>query len=255
MIFSKKIPLAAAMISVAAFSFFLTNRTLAETSCNLTPEQFDQLKNLESSSAPDNQEKIREELSLRKSLLKTVVDCAVNETENLKESFSTVKVSDEETKSLQNQFLPWFSDMLNYYDLQKGLIDDLGLRGSKEFAKNFQTWRAGNFKPTAILVANFILWSQNQELMQIAQNRLDQMKRGVEIFNLGLNEEVRNGLADSEEEFKNAKSLNDEVKEKIRSYDSSDGTLDLIRSSLEALSSTYKKLFDLAEKINKALVK
>lgn len=255
MIFSKKILFTAAIMSVAAFSFFAKGHALAETGCNLTPEQFEQLKNLQSGSVPDDRGKIREELNLRKSLLKSVVDCAINETESLKESFSAIKISDEETRSLQNQFLPWFSDMLNYYDLQKGLIGDLGLQGSKEFAKNFQTWRAGNFKPTAKLVADFILWSQNQELMQIAENRLSQMKRGVEIFGLGLNEEIRNGLADSEKEFKNAKSLNDGVKEKIRSYDSSDGTLDLIRSSLEALSSAYKKLFDLAEKINKSLIK
>ena len=256
MIFFKKIWLSTATL-VAVFSFLIPGQIFAEgnSGCGITPEQIEQLKDLQANSSPNAPIKISEELGLRKSLLKLVVSCATKEAEDLKQSLSDIKISDQEVRFLQNQFLPWFSDVLNYYKLESNKINDLGLQGSKDFAKNFQTWRDGNFRQTAKIVSTFILWSQNQELIQIAQNRLSQMKRGVDVFGLGLNEEIRNDLSGAEEKFNKSKSLNNVAKDIIKTYGSSDEAIVITKQSLDALSTTYEKLIDLAQKINKALIK
>ena len=229
--------------------------TFAQESCNLNQEKFAELEAIQNNFGLDPLLKIRQELAIRKSLLKDVVDCATEEILVLKSEFDGVKTTNTDVLTLKNQFSGWFLDVTNYYAIQKANIDNLGLLGSKDFAKSFSAWRDGNFKPTAKVVSNFIVWAGNQDFISLAQSRINQIKRVVEVLGLTLNEEIRNGLADIEVEFKKARALNEKAQRALRAYGPADDSLTTIKASLESLSAVYKKLFELVEKINKEIVK
>ena len=223
--------------------------------CNLNQAKFAELEAAQNNFAIDFLARIRVELAIRKLLLKDVVDCAREEVLKLKSEFDGIKTTNADVQALKNQFSGWFSDVINYYAIQGTAIDNLGLQGSKDFAKNLNTWREGNFKPTAKIISNFIVWAGNQDFISLAQSRLNQVKRGIEILGLGLNEEIRNGLAGTEAEFQKTRALNEKAREALRAYGPADESLAAIRASLESLSTVYKKLFEVVERINKEIVR
>jgi len=226
-----------------------------DAACELSREKFAEISGAQNDLAPDSTGRIREELRVRKSLLREVVDCATKELSSLKSDFEKIKSGSQEARALQAQFSPWFSETLNYYALQKSAINDLGLQGSKDFARNVHAWRGGNFRPTSKTILQFAVWAQNQEFVQIAQNRLNQVKRAIDVFGLGINEEIREGSRAAEIELQKALALNRQAKEIIRTYGDSDEAGKATKYSLEFLASTYQKILELAEKINKAIVR
>lgn len=240
---------------VALFSITFAAHAQTSESCNLNQEKFAELEAIQNNFELEPLARIRAELTIRKSLLKDVVDCANEEILVLKSEFGVVKTTHADVLTLKNQFSGWFSNVINYYAIQKAGIDDLGLQGSKDFAKSFSAWREGNFKPTAKIVSNFIVWAGNQDFIALAQSRINQVRRGIEILGLTLNEEMRNGLAGVEAEFQKTNTLNGKAREALRAYGPTDDSLITIRASLESLSAVYKKLFELVEKINKEIVR
>ena len=126
--------------------------TFAQESCNLNQEKFAELEAIQNNFGLDPLLKIRQELAIRKSLLKDVVDCATEEILVLKSEFDGVKTTNTDVLTLKNQFSGWFLDVTNYYAIQKANIDNLGLLGSKDFAKSFSAWRDRNFNPRGLLI-------------------------------------------------------------------------------------------------------
>ena len=224
-----------------------------ETTCVLSPEKFAEIESIQNNFELDYLSRVKEELRVRKSLLHEVIDCATDELLVLRNNFDSIKITNEDAQALRGQLVSWFSETLNYYALQKAQIDNLGLQGTKDFAKNLRTWREGNFQPTASVAAQFIAWTRNQELFETGKNRLNQVRRAVDIFGLGLNEEVRNGLKDAEAEFQRTTSYNQRVIEILRAYGKADEAAEAGKIFLESLAQTYEKILSLAEKINEAI--
>lgn len=246
---------AVVLSAVAITASFRPAAAQNQESCNLKQEKFAELEVVQNDFGIDFLLRIRQELAVRKSLLKNVVDCATEELVSLQSTFDGAKTTSADVQALKSQFSGWFSGVINYYAIQKNSIDDLGLQGSKDFAKNFSVWREGNFKPTAKLISNFIVWAGNQDLIFLAQSRLNQVRRGIDSFGLTLNEAIRNGLAETETEFRKARVLDERARDALRAYRPADDSAVAIKGSLESLASAYKKLFDLVGKVNKAIAK
>ncbi len=247
--------LSAAIISAIFFGFFPKTSVLAESGCKLTQSAVGELGKIQENASLDDSYKIREELRIRKALLNNVVDCAAQELLALKYKFENAGNGNEEVRTLRSQFSPWFFDTLNYYSAEKARVDNLGIQGTKEFARNFRLWREGNFQPISKLIANFVIWSQNQELMSVAKIRLEQIKRSIEFFGLTFNDNVRTALQDADGSLQKTLAFNSAAKEILRTYGSADDAASEINLSLENLSLTYKNIFELVQRIAEEIKK
>lgn len=221
----------------------------AQAGCGLNRSKLDELKSIQDNTDLDYAQRIRTELQTRKALLQETVGCSIKEAVAVKSNLSKSAADDPEAKTLEAQFTSRLDDAVNYYELQKSKIDDLGLQGSRDFARGFKDWRDGNYKPAAKLASDFIIWAQNQELMQAAQNRLNQIESAVNILKLVYNEDIQNLWRSANRNFDEAREANLEAKLGLRAS-SPDDALNSIKSSLTALSKTYSSLFDLFSLIN-----
>jgi len=224
----------------------------AQAGCNLSRGKLDELKFVQENPDIDYVQRTTAELKIRKALLKEAAGCAIEEAAAIKSGLTKTEAREPEAESLKKQFLGRLEDALNYYELQKSKIEDLGLQGSRNFARELKEWRDGNYKPAAKLASNFIIWAQNQELLQSAQNRLDQIASTVSILKLVYNEDIQNLWRGADQNFNEARKANQEAKLNLRAS-LPDEALNSIKSSLTALAKTYGNLFDLFAGINKSL--
>jgi hypothetical protein len=233
----------------------LTVKTLAaaEQTCVLSKEKFDELKSIQNNPAFDYAQEIKAELDLRKNLLRETVGCAVKDAENIKSSLDSAAVSDADTKKLKDELSGKLGDAINYYELQRLKIDDLGLQGSRDFSRSLKDWRDGNYTTVAELASNLIIWSRNQDIIKTTQNRINQINQTVYVLKLVDNEEIQNLWEEASANFKKALDFNGQAGESLRRFDSPDKSLEEIKSSLDALADTYKKFFELSDVISKML--
>lgn len=195
--------------------------------------------------ANDSSDNIKTELSLRKSILSEVINCAINDAITMQSSIKPLAINDPDIQAIQNRLLSKFNDVINYYRFQKTLVGDLGLEGSKKFSMNLKGWRNSNYEALFELGTNFIIFSKNQELMRIAGNRFDQIKRTLQVLTLTDNETIRTLLQSAESNFGKAREDNSRAQDIFKSLSWPNDSSNLITSSLEYLKETYQNFFDI----------
>jgi len=223
------------------------------TGCNLNQAEFDELASVQTNPSLDFLEEIRAELKIRRGLLLQTVLCAIKEADELRLNLNQAPTINPDAKQLQEKLGGQIEDALNYYKLQKSKINDLGIQGSKDFAKELRVWRESNYKPLSLRIFNFIIWSKNQDIIQTAQNRINQINRAVVFLRLIDNEEIQNLFKDAETSFGEALSENQAALNSIREFGTPADSLGHIKTSLEGLALTYQKFFELSEAIGKLL--
>lgn len=234
---------------------FLTPAARGEESntCGLSKGKFDILGVAGGTAAADYMEQIRAELRTRKGLLKETVDCAIKEASSLKSNLERTDAADAEARQIRANFSGRLDDILRYYSLQRSKIDDLGIAGSQEFAREFKSWRRNNYNSLAQQTLNFMLWTNNQSLMQTAQNRIGQINQTVSLMRLVGNDETQNLFREARSNLDEAWKANQKAKESFSQYGEPNDSLNTIKESLDALSKTYQKFFELRESIKKVL--
>ena len=195
--------------------------------------------------ANDSPENIKIELTLRKIILNQILDCAIHDAMSMQSNIKSLLINDPEIQEIQNRFLSKFDDTINYYRFQKTLVGDLGITGSKKFSINLKELRNSNYEPLVELGTNFIIFSKNQELLRIAGNRFDQIKRTLQALTLTDNETIRALLQNAEDNFRKANNDNSRAKEIFRSLSWPNDSLSIITSSLGHLKETYQNFFDI----------
>lgn len=221
--------------------------------CALSADKFDELKTTEENVWLDPNDKIRAELGVRKALLSETVDCAVKEATDLRLSLNSTEIKDADLKNFKGKLLSQIESDINYYEVQKSKIADLGLRGSKDFAKSLISWREGNYETFAKLASNLIIWAGNQNLIEAAKNRIDQIGRAMSLLKITDNEEIQGLWENAQANFKSANDYNKLAADNLKNFAPPEESLANIKSSLEALSNTYKNFFDLVSAIKAAL--
>ncbi|MBS3903273.1 MAG: hypothetical protein KGZ30_02755 [Anaplasmataceae bacterium] len=203
-------------------------------------------------SKPTTREQVLRELTLRKTILNELTSCLVKETQDKEKSLKATTLASPETKAyarwLENQFV----ETVSFYEFKKTQINDLGIEGSKDLAKEMLDRRRTNDRILFERTNLFITWNQNQELFTLGYKRLNDITATLEVFDLPPNHELGKLLIDAKTALEKANKLNLEAWESLKSSNQ-EGTLPLIKSSLETLAESYKVFFTISEESKKEL--
>ncbi len=224
----------------------------APQQCTLSQDKFDELAAIQNDSSLDYLTEMKKELAVRKELLGETMDCAIEEVTSVKTDLSGVTVSDPAIQHLESQLMSQLDNAENYLTLQKSKINDLGLQGSKDFAKVIGEWRDGNYKPAAQNANNLIIWANNQALFQSAQTRINQVSATMALLKIVDNDEIQNLWNEAQVNFGSALKENETAETDLGTFAPPDESSNHIKSSLDFLSSTYKNLLDISGMISKS---
>ncbi len=223
--------------------------------CVLSQDKLDELTAIQNDTSLDYLTEIKLELAIRKQLLGQTMDCAIMEVENIKADLSDVTVNDPLMQNLKNRLMGQLDNAGNYFALQKSKINDLGLRGSKDFAKDINEWRDGNYKPTAKNVNSLLVWTNNRGLFQSAETRINQISKTMTLLKIVSNDEIQNLWNEAQTNFGNALKENAAAKTSLGEFAPSEESSGHIKSSLDYLSLAYKNFLNLADTLNKFFIK
>ncbi len=122
-----------------------------------------------------------------------------------------------------------------------------GIAGTQGIAKEVLAWRASNEEPLTENVANFKLWTTTQPLVAAAADRLNGIANLVAFFEqAGQNNELQGDLSAAQSLMQAAKNNNAAAENALARSLPPDQVRALIQQSLQALSDTYQKFFDIA---------
>ena len=247
MVLKKRISVGLGLLLFFTLSGFGPPVLAAENDCAFDQEAaalFELQKNTEIGFS----QKVDQELSLRQEILRKIVGCGIDEANDLKIELSKISSQDANIKRLKERFALELDQAINYYRINGSQIDELDLSESKALAKKFLDWRANNYQYTSGGVINLITWMGNQNFFKISESRFDQVAKAVRFVSLGDPEsEIPSLIKESKMSLDEAKRLNNEAWQALRSYGPPDKALGLIKASLEQLSGMYEGFFKINE--------
>jgi hypothetical protein len=207
------------------------------TSCVITQTDLDAVTASEASG-------LTAELAARRALLIRTIGCAKDEAQTREDDLNALKItSDEET--LRSQLLNKLGDAENYYDIELAKLNGAGIAGTKAVAREMYDWRQANYIPLAKQIADFALWSENQDLFATAATRLDQTKNVVTFVTQAVpNSDLQNAFASASALVQAANEENLAAGKALLQFLPPDQSLTLIQQSLQSLSDAYKKFSD-----------
>lgn len=251
--FSLKIALFIVLLTAIAASIYPATTTRAANTCDFQNGLRDLSQKKDSYINDNSLDNLLSELDTRKAILNQILDCAVGDAANLQSSVKSLSINDPDIQNIQNRLVSKFDDAINYYRFQKILVGDLGIEGSKKFSIDLKEWRNSNYEALFELGTNFIIFSKNQELMRIAGDRFNQIKRTLQALGLTDNETIRTLLQNAEDNFGKANDNNNRAREIFRLLSWPNDSLDRITSSLEYLKETYQNFFDIRTEAQKII--
>jgi len=221
----------------------------AEPSCQFQ-KQIEELAIKKKLSGSDSLTRIREELTVRKNLLRDIIDCATREAETLKEKLSMLTLYDQDTARAQTRLADELSKTISFYGRERVRINDVGLRASQDTARSIREWRRGNYASLADQTVNFIIWANNQDLMKTAERRLAELHGTVKTVKLSESEDIGTLVKKAREHLTAALSENERARktfidDALRGARNPSLSLASIKSSLQSLAETYQTFFDL----------
>jgi len=211
------------------------------------------LSKIDTSGTLDYFQKIKQELDLRKAILKNVIACAEAEAKKIKTDLDNVGINDPDISSLKTKLSGRLDEAIRYYDGQLAKVNDLGITGTQDLSKEILVWRQGTYAQLASTVVNLILWSNNQGLFRKAETRLFQIGQTVTVYKIIGNEEIQGAFGDAEVALSKAKGQNAAAKDAFIRYPAVPDTISPIKDSLAALADVYQKFFDVSDAIQKVL--
>jgi hypothetical protein len=242
----QRLPRMVGVVFLALCTFFLFPRatSAAEPGACDFRSYLDRLGKIQTS-ASDEQQRLVGELKVRKQLLAAIIDCSVSEAETLQEELGALTPANEDAAQIIKSVLRNLETSSDYFTYQKTKIPDLGLRGTKEMARELLSWRVGTHNALKEAASNFTIWNGNQPLFRVAEERLSALRRTVRVRSEDFNEAVRTLLLAADENLRRAKGENTKATLLLRGYGNTQDTLAAIRSSLEALGAMYENFFEL----------
>ena len=179
-----------------------------------------------------------------------------SETLSTKAKLSEIRLGDQENKIIQNQFLNQLNVIVNYYQNQKLKIDDLGIRGSEDLARDIKEWRANTYLPLANEAISFLIWIKNRDLIKTTEQRLGQVNQTIKNLKVSDNENIQSLLEKSRLNIETAKVGSLEAKKIFQDFPPSpkSSSLAFIKISLESLAKAYQNFFDITDAIKKILL-
>jgi hypothetical protein len=217
----------------------------AQDDCAISASDVAAIAAIQANPNLDYTDEVTQELAARKQLLSKTITCAKNEAIALQAEVNTVSVAPAD-QNLQTQLLGQINDAANYYDIELQKLNGSGIRGSELVAQEILTWRASTYTELSSNVDNFVLWSQNQSLFQTASSRMAQITPMVSFLAQANNNDLAAAFSAAQKSFNDAQSENTAARTALFQSLAPDQTLALIKQSLQSLSDTYQKFFDVS---------
>lgn len=200
-----------------------------------------------------NSENIKKELDIRKKFLYQVVDCAVSEAYALQSSLKSIQSDYSNVKEGRDKLISKINDIIDYYGSQRTIITDLGIEGSKNFSVNFKSWRDSNYLPVSEIVKNFLVFSRNQELLQTARDRFNQINISMKALGLTENKKISDLLNEADKNLRTADGQNGEAANTFKRLSWPNDVSGLMISSLQYLKNAYQNFFEISQESQKII--
>ena len=200
------------------------------------------------------------ELDARRSLLSRVIACATDNAAGLQSALNGISLKGlpadavPGAAAIQSQLSGRLGEAVTYYGLELQKVGSAGIAGTQAIARETLAYRSSAYEPLADNVSNFELWVSSQALFAAAENRLNGIANLVSFFEqAGPNNDLQNDLASAQALMQSAKSGNRDAENALRGSLPPGQTRALIQESLQSLSGTYQKFFDIANVIQSLL--
>lgn len=244
------------LLLVTLFSFSpATAQTIAEGQCNFSA-RFEELDAVRSNPGLTPSKALEKELGIRREILGGAIDCATEETAALHNDLNKLVLDGGDVLGFRKNFAEQLRTAFAYYQGQRALVHRLDLKSTKDLARTVSQWRKFIYIPRTERISHFIVWANNQELIQTGERRFAQIKQTVSTLNLIQNKEretIKDFLRKAEINLRQAQDANGQAKEVFAKPDIPDDSLVLTKASLTALAEMYRNFFELSEYVNKIL--
>ena len=221
--------------------------------CGITQANVAQITAVQNDPTLAYADEIKQELTLRKLLVRETIDCAQREVQTLQASLASTSAPSG-AQQLQSQLIGDLNEATGFYNNELGQLNVVGIAGTKQIAQNVLTWRASTFLPLSENVNNFILWAQNQGLFSTAQTRMTQTQSAVSFIETATpNPALQTALDNAQSSFNDAQTENAAAQAALTQSLSPDQTLGFIKQSLASLSDTYKGFSNVSTIVSGAL--
>lgn len=123
-----------------------------------------------------------DDLALRISTFKKVVEFSVSEAKDLKIKLLSLDQIKETASSWREERINNLNQALVYYDEQQQLIEDeeiADLETIKSLASDFKNWREQTYLPVAEQVNEFLLIKQEQNAIEISKRRWQRINKDI----------------------------------------------------------------------------
>lgn len=239
----------------ASSSVSASNGTSSATSTVANPCDTDQqAANLKAAQKATAAGDIETAISLKKTVLKNVLLCSSQETQDLKTAVNSIQTDDQDAMAVKSATLRRLDDTFAYYDSNIKTVDGITkLKSVQDLSKKVLNERATTYEPFMQSVLNFVIWNGNQKIFKSAEVRLNQISQTMNALKLVDNGDFQNLYQDATDNFNAAKADNDEARTLVLTMAPAGDSSPVIKQSLDELSAVYKDFMSLSDKIGKAL--
>jgi hypothetical protein len=194
---------------------------------------------------------IKKELSARKDLLAASIDCAQLDVVSLKDSL--LSSPENVSGNLRENLLSSLEEALKYYEQKKAILDELGIQGIKDVAREIHSWRENNFSTLAKRIKNYLVWQENQDIFAKTEDRLKQIENIISSLKMLEDSTLQDISRKASGNLLNAKDENNRTKANLERNLNSDEVLSSMKKSLEYLSNVYGNFIEISDHISEII--
>lgn len=209
------------------------------------------LKEIQARTNDGDQKSIVLELNARKNILKITLSCLKKDAEDLKTQLSEIKNPSSETKAFAVWIDRQIEENISFYNYKQTQIDNLGLKGAKDFAKDITARRNQVDEPLGSLVSSLLNWTSSQSLFETGDKRFKDIKKTLDAFSLPADHEIVALEKEAFIIFNQALTQNRLAWQSLANHEVEESRA-LTKGSLEKLSQSYAvllKISDVSKKI------
>lgn len=228
----------------------------ADPTCQFQ-DLFKKIEMIQSNLKLDYLERVKQELAVRKEILRGVIGCLIVETSNLQNKLVELPLTEKNDPNLlkvRDRLSAALDQTVSFYNWKRAQIDDLGIQGTQSTARVIQEWKSTNYAVAYEETIAFMIWLKNQDLFTAAQVRLNQVEESVKKSKLDQNPEIANLLQNTAKvNYATAILANNDALRNFTVGGDPEISLNFIRRSLQALTDMYANFSDIGEMAKKIL--
>jgi hypothetical protein len=233
---------------IPIFRVFAENEAVNLSSRCVFDDKFKELQNVLENKDSDYLTRYNQELRLRKEILSKILDCLISDSENYKITLLNLNITKPAVSDLRKILINDLDKTIDYFNFRKSQVQNLNLDGLKYTARSLKEDRESRFIPLNQKINVFILWNKNEELFNLAQNRINEINKTIKLFKFGESEEIQSLFNNVSDKLKIALERHNNAWNAIDNFDYEKSNA-LIQESLNNLLDAYSLLYDLSKKI------